>query len=114
MNDIPMDKINEILSSPDLLKNVQSVLGQLSSRETNEILPVAASNESSNNNALEINGIVSSISNFLSENRTERIALLTALRPFLSDEKKNIIDGIVQILKASGLLTLTNKFTQGA
>lgn len=112
MEDTLNQKISELLSSPDLLNNVKSILSGLNkSEKTNDVII------SDNNPSDEIseivqtvsqNGILNSITKFLSENQNERIALLTALRPFLSSEKQETVDFIIQILKAVNIFLSVN------
>ena len=113
MDELSVDKISEVLNSPDLMKNIQSILGQLSSEneatKSTALVPESNTNGISNViEALNNNGILSSVMSFLSQNKAERIALLSALRPFLSDEKKVILDSVLQILKVANVLLATN------
>lgn len=112
MEDFSIDKISELLSSPDLMKNVQSILGNLNNTQKEKPDIVVESNETNGlaelAAAMSSNGLLSSITSFLSQNKTERIALLSALRPFLSGEKQQILDSILQILKIANILTASN------
>lgn len=115
MEDISLDKISEVLNSPDLMSNLKSIMGQLgvSSAEKPDIVVEESGLEEKKGikeitEALNSNSIFSSITQFLSKNKAERIALLTALRPFLSDEKKGVLDGILQILKVANILLASN------
>ena len=113
MNDISVDAITDILNSPDLMKNVQKILSGLSDNKSDEtnLIPVSNSSEKSEPQlleALEANGLLKSISSFLSQNKAERIALLTALRPFLSEEKRKILDSLLQILKVTNIFLASN------
>lgn len=113
MDELSLDKISEVLNSPDLMKNIQSVLGQLntSSEPADSTALVTENNSMGIGNIVEMlnnNGMLSSVMSFLSQNKTERIALLTALRPFLGDEKRAILDSVLQILKLANVLLATN------
>ena len=119
MENISMDKISELLNSPDLMKNIQSALSQLNVGGAKEEMSIVESVNSQQNDINQImetlssSGILSSVSSFLSSNKTERIALLTALRPFLNDEKKVILDSILQILKFANVVLATNLLKGG-
>lgn len=113
MNDISVDKITEVLNSPDLMKNVQSILGQLTESEngSTDLIPLNSTEDNSSVQIAEVlnsNGALTAISSFLSKNKTERIALLSALRPFLSEEKQKILDSVLQILKVANIFLATN------
>lgn len=116
MEENTMDKISELLNSPDLLKNVQSILGKLGTSEQ-EKPDIVLDENSENFNITDImknlggNNLLSSITSFLSENKTERIALLSALRPFLSADKQATLDSILQILKIANILLASNMLT---
>ena len=116
MEENSMDKISELLNSPDLLKNVQSILGKLGTNEQ-EKPDIVLDENSENFNITDImktlggNNLLSSITSFLSENKTERIALLSALRPFLSAEKQATLDSILQIPKIANILLASNILT---
>ncbi len=113
MDENVMEKITELLNSPDLLKNVQSVLGQLGGQEAAKPDIIIDSKDNSTDisdavQALSSSGLLSSLSSFLSQNRSERIALLSALRPFLSAEKQSLLDSILQLLKVANILLAAN------
>lgn len=111
------NKLSEILNSPDLVNNIQSILSGLSiGGETSSAVVPAKSND-----AIEALNIFQSLSqsnilgilrNILGENQNERIALLTALRPFLSSEKQETLDLIIQILKAVNIFLAANVLVQ--
>ena len=106
------EKISALLSSPDLMANIQNVLSGLSG-ENSSSNSLTAKNESSPGitdvvQALSSNNILTGLGNFLKENQSERIALLSALRPFLSSEKQETLDLIIQLLKVAGILFATN------
>ena len=113
MNDISVDKITEVLNSPDLMKNVQSILDQLAESEkvSTDLVPLNDSVETDSaqiTDVLSSNGALTAISSFLSKNKTERIALLSALRPFLSEDKQKLLDSKLQILKVANIFLATN------
>ena len=116
MDENTTNKISEILNSPDLIDNIQSVLSGLNlSNSSSEVLPAKAENEINVLNLfqnLSQSNILSTISKLLGENQSERIALLTALRPFLSSEKQETLDLVIQILKALNIFTAANSIVK--
>ena len=113
MEELSVEKISDVLNSPDLMQNIQSVLSQLAnSSETKSDIEVVSENKAPElSNIMEAfnnSGLLSSVTSFLSQNKAERIALLSALRPFLSDEKKAILDSVLQLLKLANILLATN------
>lgn len=107
--------LSDILNSPDLISNVQSILSGLKTNEaTTDSLPIKPTNDINALNlfqSLSQSSIINSISKILGENQNERIALLTALRPFLSSEKQETLDLVIQILKALNIFLAANIFT---
>ena len=112
MEEINANVITELLNSPDLMNGVKQLLGSVSDGSTQE-------NDVSNNSlpslfsaltSSEENHLISTLKSILSENRNERIALLSALRPFLSKEKQEIVDLVVKLLKATSLFATANLF----
>ncbi len=114
MEDNINSKISEILSSPDLMSNIQSIVSSLGNGDKED-----KTNEEKNSSeaitdivqAVTQNGLMGSIGKFLTENQNERIAFLTALRPFLSEEKRETLDFIIQILKAVNVFLSVNMFS---
>ena len=113
MEDISAEKISELLSSPDLMKNIQNALSGLNLGGTKAVSDTIVAEDGQANvsqmiEALSNSNILSSVASFLSNNKAERIALLSALRPFLSEEKKVVLDSILQILKLANVFLATN------
>lgn len=114
MEDITTDKISEILNSPDLMNNIQNILSGLNLNKTTDIVNSKDTKEDVIDVISNIseNNLLSNIGNFLAQNKNERVALLSALRPFLSDEKQETLDLIIQILKAVNIFLAANILTQ--
>lgn len=113
MEDISMDKISELLSSPDLVENIQNALSGLNLGKERSGSGAIVSEDGGSEvsqivETLSNSNILSSVASFLSTNKAERIALLSALRPFLSEEKRVVLDSILQILKLANVLLATN------
>ena len=119
MEGISGEKISELLNSPDLMNNLQSILGQFTGggeQKADIVVPdksesSALADLSGIADLLGGNNFISSISSFLSQNKTERIALLSALRPFLSEDKQVTLDSILKILKTANIFLAANMFT---
>ena len=108
------NKISEIISSPDMMSNIMNVLSSINTNSTTDVVPAKKDNEESTLNlfeALTQSNILNSIGKVLGNNQNERIALLTALRPFLSSEKQETLDLVIQILKALNIFLASNIFT---
>ena len=110
------NKISELLSSPDLINNIQSILSGLNIGDTaSTVLPAKGNSEIEALNIFQSLGqsnIINILKNILGENQNERIALLTALRPCLSSEKQETLDFIIQILKAANIFLAANVLSQ--
>ena len=104
MDENALSKITELLNSPDIMNNVQSVISQLtqSNDDSKAIIP-ASTDMASATSLLSNSSFISSIANMLSQNKSERIALLSALKPFLSSDKQSTVDTILQLLKTASL-----------
>lgn len=113
MDDLNLDSIANIIKSPELIKNIQSIFNQISPTKEETGNDIIVENDNSTDvaeiaNILGNSNILSSVTSFLSQNKTERIALLLALRPFLSAEKQSVLDSILQILKVANVLLVSN------
>lgn len=93
------DKISEILSSPEDLKKIIGLVGSLSSAKSDgiETEAVEKSSESATHKDSEIEKL-------FRHGKNERLMLLSALKPYLTDDKKNKIDTILKMLNAAELL----------
>lgn len=99
MSDI-QDKINQILSNPEALKQVQS-LGQqlgLTNTEPPKPQPQPAQPDFINDDMLKtITRLAPVMNSFKSDDETTR--LLSSLRPFLSREKQEKLDRAEKMIK---------------
>ncbi len=97
------DQINRILSDPDALKQVQSLGEQLG------LTGSAPREEKKSENALSVQGLSSlaSLAPLLNGSGDDEVSrLLTALRPFLGEEKRRKLDRASQIIKFARLIPL--------
>lgn len=115
MDEIINSKITELLNSPELMKNVKNILSGINN-STEKVMASHPETETSKDvkdiiQTISDNGTMNFISKFFSQNQNERIALLSALRPFLSTEKQETIDFIIQILKAINVFFTINSLS---
>ena len=117
MDESTTNKITELLNSPDLMENVQSVLSQLTKNDSNTSSIVPSEGQDLTkmleafSGAFNGGGIMSSLGTILSQNKNERIALLLSLKPFLSSDKQATLDMILQLLKAANLFLAAQSLT---
>ena len=81
-----LDKLNSVLSNPEMLKSAMEIAQSLNPGKTDNAAPLEMNN---NQNA-----------------RDPKTALLYALRPFLSEEKQDKIDKIAKILSMGEIASL--------
>lgn len=93
------EKISEILSSPEDLKKIIGLVGSLSGTKKDEIETEAV--EKSSEDAPREN---SEIEKLFRHGKNERLILLSALKPYLKDDKKDKIDTLLKMLNAAELL----------
>ncbi len=119
--DITPEKITEILSDPQKISMISSIIGSMNLQEDaakentikTETAHVSDDTQNEKNETDEINDDipVSSIVNILPKLSTsssgvynERINLLKAVRPFLSDSRKQKVDSLVKALGAASVI----------
>ncbi len=93
------DKITEILSSPEDLKKIIGLVGSLSGNKSDGIITEAV--EKSSEDAPRES---SEMEKLFRHGKNERLMLLSALKPYLNDDKKNKIDTLLKMLNAAELL----------
>lgn len=102
------DQINRILSNPDALKQVQSLgeqLGLTKSAPQPSQSPPPANNVLGNEDMLKaFTSLAPIMQNFNKDDETTR--LLEALRPFLSEEKRQKLDRAEKMVKFIRLIPL--------
>lgn len=100
MSDL-QEQINRILSDPNALKQVQSLGEQLGLSEKPQSVPAPPSPQN------ELMSAVSGLAPlFGSQGEDDVSRLLSALRPFLSEEKRNRLDRASRLLRLVKLLPL--------
>ena len=92
------DKISDILSSPDDLRKIIGIVSSLSGQkdeiETNAL----------EKNSEEIPLDKTELEKLFKHGKNERLMLLSALKPYLKDDKKEKIDTLLKMLNAAELL----------
>ena len=105
------DKISEILSSPEDVKKLMDIVGNLGlSKKPLETEAVEKDEASSSSGQEADQKDISAIERILKTGKDERIQLLTALRPYLKDEKREKIDNILRLLNAAEILISAKNF----
>lgn len=113
-----MDKVQEILSDPESLKQIQELADMLNS-EVNSSQPVTEVNKVSSNsipNSFQSNNTQSNSDNsnndfdfskvfqlmqlFNNTSNSKDTALLLAIKPYLTDERQNKVDKAIKLMKA--------------
>lgn len=124
MADISSDKIKQLLSDP---KNIELIAGLAGSMNGGLLGAISASSSKENNTAKENEETVAT-DNFTDNSENEiptssfpdltqsfapmannissdkRIALLKAIKPYISDSKKERVDGLVRAISVAGIL----------
>ena len=93
------DKISELLSSPEDLKKIIGLVGSLSGNKSDKIETDAVEKSSE-----DATGENSEIEKLFRHGKNERMMLLSALKPYLNDDKKDKIDTLLKMLNAAELL----------
>ena len=98
------EKLDSILGNPQAMEQIMSLAQSLGGMETKSAPPPASSN-SATKDELQIdprlvNGIFSLLNQYNS-NDDQRAALLSALRPFVKEQRYAKIDKAIQIAKLS-------------
>jgi hypothetical protein len=98
------DKISDILSSPDDLKKIMNIVGSLGLGKSDGIETEVT--EKSSESVDDISD-TSTVTRLLSQGKNERMSLLSALKPFLKDDKKEKVDTLIRLLNAAEILLTT-------
>lgn len=104
MDDIA-DKISELLNDPEGMDRIrrmaQSVLGQEKPQPKADSAGISALAD-----GVDLTRLIPVISRLKSTEDDNRVALLNALRPHLSEERQQRLDRAVKLLKISAVLPL--------
>ncbi len=118
MEDIAQ-KVNDFLSSPDAFAKIQETLnalnlgGKVEESPTNNNSGGEQKNDGfdissllSQVNLEDLGGLKNLISSFSGEENDKKVALLLALKPYLSDKRIDKVDMAIKLLKFSKLTPL--------
>jgi hypothetical protein len=94
MSDVSSDRIKEILANPENLNLIASIAGGLSGKK-DENIPAENKAEISEKKVPPIMNPVGT---------DKRIALLNAIKPYVSERKKERVDGLVKAISVAGLI----------
>ena len=92
MADELQDKLNSILSDPDMMNNISSLAKSFGSQNS----------DSQTGNVFDNSSLLSDLQNFMnSADSDSRINLLNALRPYMRASRASHMDTAIKILKLS-------------
>lgn len=125
-----MDKVNEMLSDPESLKQIQELANMLNSEMGNSqttqdtqntnTSPVnnffdgtsnSSTNNPQNNNAMpniDFSKIFQLIQMFNSTSNSKDTALLLAIKPYLTSERQSKVDKAIKLMKIYDIFTTAN------
>lgn len=113
-----MDKVQEMLSDPESLKQIQELADMLNSevnnsqpvKEVNEISTNSVpnnfqssdtqSNNDNSNNGLDFSKVFQLMQLFNSTSNSKDTTLLLAIKPYLTNERQNKVDKAIKLMKA--------------
>lgn len=96
MADDFQDKLNSMLSNPELMKMISSMAGQVSSE------PQSNNSDISNDSSPDLSNLANIASKISSED-DDRIRLLNALRPYMNQSRSANMDTAIKILRLTKL-----------
>ncbi len=100
MADDFQDKLNAMLSNPDLMKTISALAGGLVNT------PVESAPPEQNDVPRDMSAELSSVVSAVSDNNDSRINLLYALRPYVRSSRAEQMDMAIKILKLTKLTSL--------
>ena len=99
MADDFQDKLNSILSNPEIMKMISSMAGQVNSE------PQSSNSDTGNDSSADF-GNLANIASKISSEDDDRIRLLNALRPYMNESRSANMDTAIKILKLTKLTSL--------
>ena len=99
--EITPQKISEILSDPQKLSLISSLVSGMSSPDTQQ---QTQEKENKEEETAEVANFVPHTNNIQKNVYDDRINLLNAVRPFLGDGKKQKVDGLIKALGAARVI----------
>lgn len=98
MADEFQDKLNALLSNPEIMKTISGLAGQLGSTDNQSTSDIS-------NNTPDF-GNLANIAKSISAEDDDRIRLLNALRPYMNPKRSANMDTAIKILKLTKLTSL--------
>ncbi len=104
------EKISSILSSPEDLKKIMEIASALGLKS-----PTTVEGEAREKAGTEADENVTSeetdaIEKLLKSGKSERLELLSALKPYLKDAKRDKIDNLLKLINTAELIMSAKKF----
>jgi hypothetical protein len=99
-----MDKVNEILSDPESLKQIQELANMLNS-EVGDTQP-PETNQTTPTNDFDISKVLQLMQLLNQSSNSKDTALLLAIKPYLTAERQPKVDKAIKLLKAYDVFTL--------
>lgn len=93
------DKLNAILSNPELMKTISGLADKFASSDR-------AENEGTDNPPAPDLGNIANIAKSINSDDDNRIRLLNALRPYMNSKRSANMDTAIKILKLTKLTSL--------
>lgn len=90
------EKLNSILSNPELMKTISSMAENFAPQKQNPASDILADNADK----------IAGISGILNSDDDNRIRLLNALRPYMNQSRSANMDAAIKILKLTKLTSL--------
>ncbi|MBQ9976947.1 MAG: hypothetical protein IJP16_10590 [Clostridia bacterium] len=104
-------KISDILSSPEDLQKIMSIVGSLGLGKKEDIEAEVIEKESHDaTESTEKLGNMSELEKLFSQGKQQRLSLLTALKPYLKDSKRDKLETVMRLLNAAEILFSAKNF----
>lgn len=104
-------KISDILSSPEDLQKIMSIVGSLGLGKKEDIEAEVIEKESHDaTENTEKLGNMSELEKLFSQGKQQRLSLLAALKPYLKDSKRDKLETVMRLLNAAEILFSAKNF----
>ncbi|MBQ3378992.1 MAG: hypothetical protein IJG50_03900 [Clostridia bacterium] len=108
-----INKLSKLLSTPEGTKQIKEIIGSFSGDTSDRgkcegIAPSAGQAEGGASNA-ELMAKMSEIMSAMNDTRDSRMALLSSLRPFMSEKRARRIDEAMRLMQISKLSRFINR-----
>ena len=106
MADEFQDKLNSLLSNPDMMKAISSLAGSMNEGNDGVSSNLAPSVDLSEN--------LKSVMSGLNTNSDSRINLLNAIKPYMRSQRAGQVDNAIKILKLTKLTSLLKDISEAS